>query len=61
MKVFVGSKDILEHTPKLIDLDNVKYILHVNKKKSKLLVLKLEKILKNKINVYSKIYFFLKS
>jgi len=30
MKVFVGSKDILEHTPKLIDLDNVKYILHVD-------------------------------
>ena len=29
MKVFVGSKKILEHTPKLIDLDNVKYILHV--------------------------------
>ena len=55
MKVFVGSKEILEHIPKLIDLDNVKYILHVNKKKSKLLVLKLEKILKNKINVYSKI------
>jgi len=30
MKVFVGSKKILEHTPKLIELSNEKCILHVD-------------------------------
>ena len=29
MKVFVGSKKILEHTPKLIEISNEKCILHV--------------------------------
>ena len=30
MKVFVGDKKILEHTPKLIEVSNEKCILHID-------------------------------